>query len=60
MTKEEILALASSINIRSDREELLERIDTIIRESGLVQPEANVQKIVSRINNDPLVAQKFR
>lgn len=55
----EIQELASSIKIEKDRDVFLNRIRKILDDSGFIDDEAKTNKIVTRINNDPLIKQKF-
>ena len=59
MSPSEIQELASSIEIKKDRDVFLDQSRKILNDSGFIADNTKIDKIVTRINNDPLVKQKF-
>ena len=59
MSPSEIQEFASSIEIEKDRDVFLDQIRKILNDSGFIADNTKIDKIVTRINNDPLVKQKF-
>jgi len=59
MTSDKIREIAINMKLKKDWDEVLEKIEKIIIDSGYIDNRKIVTNIIRRISNDPLLKQKF-